>query len=428
MSEFTQKERDSILRLLSSTGSIAQKYEFIAYETGANFNIFDAAGIASKEERISCVLAELLSPQGSHGQASIFLELFFDICLKALKKKFLEADIKKAEVILEHHAGMRRIDIVIKIRGKLIPIEVKINAEDQRLQCYDYWDYAKSKNNDENTQIVYLTKFGDFPSDDSRGNLKDDDIFCLSFSHDILTWLKACLSVTNVLRKAPIREVLLQLESTIKKFTNQLEDRALSEVKNVISKSAQDMRNADIIADSINEAKIAKTIKLFEAIDSEIEKRLCIKRINSRYFEKDNIREHYEKGKAKKYASLNYLLATVNPETKTDIWLRIELNYEWMSAGKVVAVENENKGWKLSTSEEYRFNMSCNDNVDDWWSKDWFYLPSENNRPNFRKPHNDCFYSLFDESSFDEFVAKSADLIEEKWLEWKEQMKYYETR
>ena len=56
----------------------------------------------------------------------------------------------------------RRIDIVIENTCFFIPIEVKIYAGEQEGQCYDYFQNAK------NSQIVYLTRFGDIPSEYSR--------------------------------------------------------------------------------------------------------------------------------------------------------------------------------------------------------------------------------------------------------------------
>ena len=53
----------------------------------------------------------------------------------------------------------RRIDIVIQNSRFFIPIEVKIYAGEQEGQCYDYFQYVR------NARLVYLTRFGDAPSE-----------------------------------------------------------------------------------------------------------------------------------------------------------------------------------------------------------------------------------------------------------------------
>ena len=81
----------------------------------------------------------------------------------------------------------RRIDIVIELGQRFIPIEVKIYAGEQKSQCYDYYTFARTK--DKNAKVVYLTLSGYFPSKYSKeldGRcVPDEDIVCISFKDDI---------------------------------------------------------------------------------------------------------------------------------------------------------------------------------------------------------------------------------------------------
>ena len=76
---------------------------------GEQFNMFSACGVNHYETTHSSIIAELLNPQGSHGQGTLFLSLFlslfhsdFNFCLD-----------KGASVEREHYTGDGFIDILI---------------------------------------------------------------------------------------------------------------------------------------------------------------------------------------------------------------------------------------------------------------------------------------------------------------------------
>lgn len=78
-----------------------------------------------------------------------------------------------------------------------IPIEVKIYVRDQSAQCFDYYSFAKEK--DALTKVVYLTIWGNAPSQysmesaDGNTSLKSNDCICISFADDIIMWLDILL-------------------------------------------------------------------------------------------------------------------------------------------------------------------------------------------------------------------------------------------
>ena len=252
-----------INELLTMTGSIIEKYNAIARETGRNFNIFEIAQIEEKEVIVCRVLTELLNPKGRHGQGGAYLKLFLRDCL-GLGDMISEINTEDMRVMPEHFTDNGRlIDIVIEGGGKFIPIEAKLYAGDQSMQCYDYCMYARTK--DSRAKIVYLTLFGSEPSPDSKGNLSDDDIVLLSFDNHILRWLEKCLALPDTIRKTPIREILIQFISAIKKITNNLEDKPKMELTELLSKSSQQIRNAKAISDALDDCRYEIVTKFITA-------------------------------------------------------------------------------------------------------------------------------------------------------------------
>ena len=74
--------------LLSKVKLVVDKYDEIERITGEKYNIFSILGLSSDELAHSRFLANLLNPQGSHGQGDIYLKLFFE----CMREKFLTSD------------------------------------------------------------------------------------------------------------------------------------------------------------------------------------------------------------------------------------------------------------------------------------------------------------------------------------------------
>ena len=128
----------------------------------SNYNIFRILEVAEKEVVMCRFLADLLNPEGQHGCGILFLKSFFNDVLRENRVSdtlLAHTDVIK-EFAIDHE---RRIDIVICNTHFFIPIEVKIYAKEQKGQCYDYFEYAKKF--DEHTRIVYLTRFGNEPTE-----------------------------------------------------------------------------------------------------------------------------------------------------------------------------------------------------------------------------------------------------------------------
>ncbi len=225
--------------LLNDTTRIVEHQKEIAFLKGENFNVFSILKMEYREnETHSAFLGELLSPKGSHGLGSIFLECF----LTQLGIQH-HIDIGTAEVILEKHiskhddlnASGGRIDIFIcDSFGKSVCIENKIQASDQNAQIARYCNFNTEKN-----KVYYLTLEGEIPSIQSRSNkIIDQDFFTLSYKDEILEWLEQCQKEAT---QFPIlRESINQYTILIKKLTNQLSNYKMEqEVKEIIKANYQ---------------------------------------------------------------------------------------------------------------------------------------------------------------------------------------------
>ena len=74
-------------RLLMEVKAISTKYDFMYQKTGEYFNVFDIAGIKSKEVQMCRLIKEFIDPNGCHFQGTIYLRLFMKHVL-GIKKVF----------------------------------------------------------------------------------------------------------------------------------------------------------------------------------------------------------------------------------------------------------------------------------------------------------------------------------------------------
>lgn len=191
---------------------------------GDFFNIFSILRAETDEVKThSAFLAELLNPNGTHGQRDLFLKNF-------LKKIAPNEDLitENAEVNIEYSIGPisedyksgGRLDILIRLpkSNYIILIENKIDAGDQPYQLLRYNKYAKETKC--KYKLLYLTKDGHDPSETSTGKIEDEPFWkCISYFQDIKNWLKFCLE--NIANASPVVETIRQYIGLIDKITNQ---------------------------------------------------------------------------------------------------------------------------------------------------------------------------------------------------------------
>lgn len=180
---------------------------------GEQFNMFTACGVNHYETTHSSILAELLNPQGSHGQGTLFLDKF----LSSYQSDFSFKLDKGAFVEREKYTGDGYIDIIVtNPYNQAIIIENKIYADDQHQQLIRYNDFAKKEFGDDSYEILYLTLFGTEASQQSAEGLS---YITISYAQTITNWLENCIG--KCARLPMIRETLIQYKNHILSLTNQ---------------------------------------------------------------------------------------------------------------------------------------------------------------------------------------------------------------
>ncbi len=200
------------------------------FQRGENFNVFNILGLQTNETRThSAFIAELLSPNGSHGCGSGFLKNFL---IHFADRSFNESELDNADIRIELFIGYKneeeseggRIDIAIFIGKCLFIIENKIYAGDQNKQLLRYENYAKQlkeRGSIKDYKLLYLTLDGHEASKGSTTEKMQSgkDYFIMSYARDIIAWLNDCKAIA--VEKPLVRETIIQYINLIKEITNQ---------------------------------------------------------------------------------------------------------------------------------------------------------------------------------------------------------------
>ena len=395
--------------LLEEVNIIAEKYDFLYQKTGGYFNIFNITNIEADEVRICRLFKELLDPHGCHCQGVVYLKLFIKYVLH-MDKEFSEVDYKTALVEREYLIDdNRRIDLVICINKKIIPIEVKVYARDQENQCKDYLEKAKGAN------LYYLTLKGSPPSLYSIGEeaALHERVTTISFEREILLWLDQCLKFTETKRLVPVSEVIRQFIETIRRLTNRMEEGKEKEVVSIISESSKNMKTAMMIDQSLQQVKIAMISRVFETLDHKITERFVDlgNRLKDVICDYEVAIDSFYANNKSSWPGLTYCCKK-NVKQDVDLCFRVEIDYR-LFCGFCTPEKNQNTGEKLST-DEAKGLLKCENlrksSKNNWWIH-WEYLPNEKEAPNF-KEFNDDWYDLFDEDKFTKFIEKCIENIE----------------
>ena len=401
------------------------------------YNIYQLLDITDKEIQMCRILADLLDPDGVHDEGIKYLKVFFDTVLHI---DLPDSVLRGAKVEREYPIiNKRRIDIVIDYQGGFIPIEVKINAEDMKSQCYDYYHFARKT--DPDTFVVYLTRNGCMPSAYSltgeKGDRLDEKyIHCISFEGDILSWLDKIKRIADE-NMVPMLE---QFEGAVLDFLYSEGESYKMDLSEKILESSSNLRTAIAIADSLNFAKAELMKRLFQEFENQMEP--LLKKYNLEpemkskwYHYKDMATEDYYAYKRNTtYPGLNYVISSVNLGGGLSMWLRIEIEYRLLGS---LCVFN----YAANSDNGYEIGNQCDDISDalwkklrgmillpeeksnDGWSIIWRFLPTGTDNPrgtNEKVPDfkimNEAAIELAEDDKRKEFVARSIKVIEEKLL------------
>ncbi len=210
--------------LLETLHFLFQKLEILRRQAVSRagehaWNVFGILRAEHDEVHLhSAFLAALLDPRGAHGCGSEFLALFLEMAEVAVEAP---GELDRATVETERSFGETgRIDLLITVGRLVVVMENKIYAGDGDRQLERYHALAQQRATTHGrAYVLYLTLSGEEPPAHSLGALALEEVTCLSYQHDVLSWLEQCVRVAA--RQPALRETLMQYETLIKKLTGQ---------------------------------------------------------------------------------------------------------------------------------------------------------------------------------------------------------------
>lgn len=155
-------------------GSFAKSFSRLYDENrrfGNGMNIWKVAQVGEDELKNSAILAWLLDHNGSHGQGKLFLAHFLELLKQNGNISFQNISLDKPYWTRVESLPLgdieSRIDIEIEGEQFLLFIEVKINAAETNDQLDRYINMANKKAGDRPWAVVFLTRNGRRPSNES---------------------------------------------------------------------------------------------------------------------------------------------------------------------------------------------------------------------------------------------------------------------
>ena len=149
------------------------------------------------EPTLSAIIAELLNPNGKHGQGELFLNEFLNL----IDRKQLQGS-SRVNVTCEDRLGTlsgtrRPIDITLDFEGTYcIGIENKPWAREQPNQVRDYSSQLANRYPDKKWLLVYISAIGAEPDsiekEDKERLLRSGNLLVLSYAIDFRRWLETC--------------------------------------------------------------------------------------------------------------------------------------------------------------------------------------------------------------------------------------------
>lgn len=236
-----------------------------ANRRGERFNLFSILGVQRDEARThSRFLAELLNPEGRHGEGLRFLRAFITDVL-GLSHELSERINVTRELST---AEQRRVDLVVESPELVIGIEVKIDAGDQEAQLYDYYREIIHRSSSQKTAVLcYLTLDGKTPSSNSLKTLDPDKVCCLSFAGHISDWIDICISLSN--HKPELSHALIQYKRLIEDLTG-AGTSMTSLLANRLSSDRNDLEAALELEKALPKAKAAVMLRFWEELSSAL--------------------------------------------------------------------------------------------------------------------------------------------------------------
>lgn len=158
------------------------------------FNVFHY--IRPGELMLSRILADLLSPGGSHGQGDLFLRAFVQRLPVRPAGDYESVRVLTEERTISIANFVRRHDLLLDFGDYGISIENKPSAAEQHNQVADYLLDLEARFGP-NHCLVYLTALGREPTSidafTKARSLKSKRLVLMSYSADLRGWINECI-------------------------------------------------------------------------------------------------------------------------------------------------------------------------------------------------------------------------------------------
>ena len=247
-----QDQLESLLKQIAAIIEEEKKQKQHKYDSGETFNVFEVLRLQRNEVRLhSSFIATLLDPNGPHGMKTKLLKSF----LRVTEAEGVLDDLAAVKVEKELYVGPitkkgdegGRMDIVLMDKHKnAVVIENKVDAKDQPNQLLRYDNYCKK--HFKNYRIIYLTKWGDYCSDDSCGG-RDIQYLTASYNVSILTWLDDCIALSEKIQ--PVNETIIQYRSNLVEILNIMSQKSENEFLSVVTDNKNIESTITILENSI---------------------------------------------------------------------------------------------------------------------------------------------------------------------------------
>ncbi|MBW4048760.1 MAG: PD-(D/E)XK nuclease family protein [Proteobacteria bacterium] len=260
--------RELLNRVTLRRKVVSETFARVAPELAPDFEFFRYARL--DENALSAIFAEMLRPEGSHGQGQTFLRLFLEtVGLDTLSPP------PAVDVETESQAnGQRRIDIVVRADKFVIVIENKPWAWDQDDQLRDYAAFVRSLPGvGENWWMVYLSnrepEERSLRAHERKVMVEDGHLVEVDF-RQVAAWVEACAKETRALR---VRVFLEELGKFVRHDINgELQLNEDEEVKKVALASSESIESTMALTRAMSGVRIELLRQLRDGIHEQIKR------------------------------------------------------------------------------------------------------------------------------------------------------------
>lgn len=391
---------------LENINLIDKKYQILKSKD-ENFNIFSILRNEYDEVNLHSKFIVELIKNKTYGYK--FLILF----LKKIGIDFFE--IKDYQVFGEYTVKNNgRIDILIKIYSKIekkvIVLENKIYAEDQFQQLKRYYDsMVREGYKDKEIEIVYLTLFGQAPSEESILGLKGKNIIEISYKNEIIEWIEELIK--EVAQNPIMRETLVQYKNLLEKLTNSEEKDFMKKLKEMILLNQEYLNIAWKLPDIVESIKVDLQLKFWQKLEEKLDVSLKEKgflKENSlpfpnHHYSKENIEKFYRNMKKNRWFGLMYFIKEI--ENRGKLYLRIEVEENIYYGFRIIDnLNNFNQNDKDDLFEKEMLKLKFQ-RTENWLGWKYIYnLENKEQRLNLKNMNNEVASVLNDDKKLDNLI------------------------